>query len=479
MPARRYTWQGKDAAENGAGNCVAQDLQAEPEHPLRCRFHCVAYNYGGNRLNLLKKKHLGRNMRRRSETRLSTASGLRLELFCCLLATLASTARSDEEAPPEASQDFRAAQLVRIQLPLTGNADQALRNTLLRARDRLTAQAQAENQADRPLLIIEITPAAGAASDGDGSQFERALALAEFLTSREMTDVKTVAFIPRSIRGHGVLVAIACEELIMAPEAEIGDAAGQDEAGRTVVTAYREVADRRRTFPEALAVGLVDPGVEVVQVESEEGIDFLLGSQLDDFRNDHEIIDERTLADRGAAARFNGRDGREFGFVRFLASQRNEVARALNVDPTSLVEDQSLSAAWDPIVMEIRGEITPRMASELETSLGSELKRGANWICLRIDSSGGDLTASMRIASMFASLDPNSVRTVAYVPVEARGGAALAALACDQLTMHPTAQLGISPDVADGAAPPAGSAGQQRTRRRHQPIAALAGRRRK
>src|SRR4029079_7724349 len=46
-----------------------------------------------------------------------------------------------------------------------------------------------------------------------------------------------------------------------------------------------------------------------------------------------------------------------------------------------------------------------------------------------------------------AELDPNSVRTVAYVPVEAKGGAALIALACDQLVMDSNAVIGIGPEA--------------------------------
>ena len=37
---------------------------------------------------------------------------------------------------------------------------------------------------------------------------------------------------------------------------------------------------------------------------------------------------------------------------------------------------------------------------------------------------------------------PNEVQTVAYVPVDASGGAALVALACDQLVMQPEAHVG-------------------------------------
>jgi membrane-bound serine protease (ClpP class) len=41
-----------------------------------------------------------------------------------------------------------------------------------------------------------------------------------------------------------------------------------------------------------------------------------------------------------------------------------------------------------------------------------------------------------------AALDKNEVRTVAYVPGDASGGAALVALACDQLVMQPDAHVG-------------------------------------
>jgi membrane-bound ClpP family serine protease len=74
--------------------------------------------------------------------------------------------------------------------------------------------------------------------------------------------------------------------------------------------------------------------------------------------------------------------------------------------------------------------------------LGTTLDHsGANWIGVRIDSSGGDLEGSVRLATALAELDANTVRTVAYVPAEASGGAAIVALACDQLVMHPTARL--------------------------------------
>ena len=71
--------------------------------------------------------------------------------------------------------------------------------------------------------------------------------------------------------------------------------------------------------------------------------------------------------------------------------------------------------------------------------------RDVNFVCLWIDSPGGSVTDAMRLADFLAfQLDPSKVRTVAYVPHEARSDAAIVALACDQLVMHPRAVLGGS-----------------------------------
>jgi membrane-bound serine protease (ClpP class) len=362
---------------------------------------------------------------------------------------------SQAAAAPEAAQPPAVpgglAALVHVNLPLSSGAEAPLKVMLGRARDKLLEQARTRGDARRPVLVLRIAPASSTSDGGAGSQFETVLSLARFLTSREMAEVKTVAWLPRTIRGHGVLAAIACEEIVMAADAEIGDA-GVDEAdaagvSRTVVEAYREIADAKRTLPVALAEAMIDPAAEVVQVESDEGVRFLRRDEVEEFRRDHEIIDEHVLVPAGSLARFTGREGRQFGFVKYLADDRPAVAKALSVPVESLEEDQSLLTDWNPIMLEIRGEVTPGSVSQLTTLLGNHLTGGANWVGVRIDSVGGDLSACVELAARLAELDPNSVRTVAYVPVEARGGAAIIALACDQLVMHPDAVIGVGPNA--------------------------------
>ncbi len=338
--------------------------------------------------------------------------------------------------------------LVRVHLPLTGSADQVLEATIGRLRDRLTEAASRAKDARRPTLILQLEPHR---QEGEGSQFERAFALARFLSGRKMAGVKTVAFVPRSIRGHGVLLALACEEIVMAADATLGEAgideAGQGVIGQTVVGAYREIAESRRTMPVALALGMIDGAAEVLLVETEKGTEFVLRSELESLAQQREVIDERVLVPAGTMASFEGREGREFGFVKFLATDRNGLARALDVPLEAIREEDTLAGEWVPTMIDLRGPITHRMANQMETMLSTAIEQNINWIGLRIDSAGGDLAASVRIATTLARLDANSVRTVGYVPAEATGGAALVALACDQLVMHPEARLGAASPI--------------------------------
>lgn len=353
----------------------------------------------------------------------------------------------EADPPPPADPVQEEVALVRVHLPLTGNADQVLQSTISRVRDRLVDRAKLNGDQRRPLLVLQMEPHRDA---GAGSQFERVLSLARFLSGREMSGVKTVAFVPRSIRGHGTLLPLVCEEIVMAPEATIGEAAADESdgsIGKTVIGAYQEIAESRRTMPVALALGMVDPAAEVLQIETEQGIEFVLKRDFDRADEQREILSEQTIVPAGTLASFEGREGRQYGFVKFLASNREGLARALQVPVTAIREEDTLAGEWKPTIIDLQGEITPRVASRIETMLTTALEQRVNWIGVRIDSSGGDLASCVQLATTLAKLDANSVRTVAYVPAEARGGAALSALACDQLIMHPEARLGALEEI--------------------------------
>src|SRR5690606_20911228 len=69
-------------------------------------------------------------------------------------------------------------------------------------------------------------------------------------------------------------------------------------------------------------------------------------------------------------------------------------------------------------------------------------RKEVNFVCVWIDSPGGSHADSIRLAQRLADLETASVHTVAYIPVEARSDASLAALACDSIVMAPDAVIG-------------------------------------
>ena len=123
---------------------------------------------------------------------------------------------------------------------------------------------------------------------GEGSDFGRALNLANFLSSRTVSGAKTVAYIPKTIKGHAVLVAMACEAIVMAPDAEIGetgiDLHPEEMNDPTVRSGYFQIAKRRQTIPPQVALGMLDREVEVLEVDTETSSKFVLRSELDELR---------------------------------------------------------------------------------------------------------------------------------------------------------------------------------------------------
>ncbi len=355
----------------------------------------------------------------------------------------ADAKRPDAKAAPRrpAPKAQQAGRLVRIPLPITGNVDKQVMQTVQKALADMSADG------DRPVLVLEFSSAQN--QTGQGSDFGRSLELARYLSSREVSKAKTVAYIPKAVQGHAVLVAMACEEIIMAHEAQIGEAGidepAEEAIGATMRSGYLEIASRRRTIPGEVALGMLDKSVEVLKVETEVSREFVLRSDLDALKQKHTIQPPKVLSRAGQLARFSGREARELGFVKYLAADRAALAKILSLSPDALEDDPSLFGGWRPVRIAIKGPINGASITRIQRMIEDQMRgQDANFICLWIDSPGGSLVDSMNLANFLADLDRGKVRTVAYVPAEARADAALIAMACDQLVMHHNAVLGGS-----------------------------------
>lgn len=342
----------------------------------------------------------------------------------------------------DAARAAPEAVLVPVRLPITGTRDTQVTAAILRQLDVLRRAAP-----ERGVLVLEFT---GGDGDPAASDFGRALELARFLTDARLTGVKTVAFLPQGVSGHAVLPVLACEEIVMPADAVLGPA---HVPGATidapVRVAYGEIAARRRTVPPAVAVSLVDPATRVARVATDAGEQFVAPGEIDDLRRRGVVLDVEELQPSPLA--LPGRRARELGFVRLLASSVRDVTAGLGLPDGSLTANPALDGGWRPTQVVLSGAITGDAVGRIRTRLERAIAEGCNLLCLRIDSAGGAPEQALVLATWLASLDPADVRTVAYVPREARGDAALVALACDELVIHPAATIG-----GDGAAAIAG-----------------------
>ena len=339
----------------------------------------------------------------------------------------------------------RVGRLVRVPLPIVGDVD----NQSLRRINAALSELRRDKNATERLLVIELDP--GRSEFGAGSDFARALRLAEYLTSRNLADVKTVAYLPRTVKGHAVLVALACQEIVMAPEAQIGEAGidlpPDEPVSLNVVNSYREIARRRGTVPEEIALGMVHAELSVYRVTTEEGEAFVLGDELEAYRQTYTVVGEpEEVVGRGSLGLFSARDGRADRWVAYLAEDREALARRLELPKESLRGDVFLTGTPKPRRFELGGAINSRLITTRKRMIDDAIRQDkVNFVCLSLNSAGGSAEAAISLASFLAEL-PREVRTVAYIDQEARGVAALVAMACDDIVMHPVAVLGGDQD---------------------------------
>lgn len=92
------------------------------------------------------------------------------------------------------------------------------------------------------------------------------------------------------------------------------------------------------------------------------------------------------------------------------------------------------------VVIRFEGMITPIIEHFFYRQLAAAERAGADLVIVEIDSPGGLVDPSFQIAQKLRYVD--WAQTVAFIPREALSGAAVVALGCDQIYMHPDALMG-------------------------------------
>ncbi len=155
------------------------------------------------------------------------------------------------------------------------------------------------------------------------------------------------------------------------------------------------------------------------------------------------ILDVQTIKEAGEAGLYSGNKARGFEVLAVQTAQnRGEIAQLYNLPREALRYDPVGGDKPRAQMIKVDGKIEPVLEAFIERQIDRAVESGVNMIIFHIDSAGGPLTQSQNLASAIADLDPKKVRTVAFIPKEATGSAAVVALGCDEIYLQPTAHLG-------------------------------------
>lgn len=336
--------------------------------------------------------------------------------------------------PPTSSAVSGPTFLVRVPLPITGSVDLQVKQTLE------NILQQSADDGPRPTVVLEFAQE----EHGVGSEFERSLALARFLTSNRAGRMRTVAYLQQSVYGHALLVVCACEQIVAHPDAELGDAGrGETTIDVTMRSGYREIASRRMTVPVAVVLGMLDSQLRLTKVQTATGVRYVLQDELATLEQDGLILEATSLHQTNRPLILSGRQLRvEHGFASHLAKTRQDLAVALGINFNDLRTPWTARRPQQPLFVEVP-DATRATARRVRRIVEQERRRHpVDWVCFHITSSGGFPVESADLARYAADLTRQDIYTVAYVSVESRADAALPALLCDQLIVHPTAIIG-------------------------------------
>lgn len=304
-------------------------------------------------------------------------------------------------------------------------------------------QTKAVREKRQAILVLEISP--GSSRQGQVHD------LARVLVSPELSNVRTVAWIPKTLDGNHTILALACHEIYMPADVALGDI-GRGKALSDVEQNFvLDIVDRGRNLrmSRAIAKGMMDPANAVLRVQLEDANSktrqqFLTAPELRELQNQNVVILQTdTIKDPGQPGIFKGSEASKAGFlVAATPANRNEVVAELNLPLEAMREEGGSHSDVVARVIAVNSVVGKQLADFIARETQHAISDGVNMIIYDIDSPSGDKLQAQNVASQIAELDPAKVTTVAWVRKEATQAGALIAVSCDRIFLADDATIG-------------------------------------
>lgn len=364
---------------------------------------------------------------------------------------------TEVEADPTSAPDLnpgppaplRSCVVVGVPLPITLSVGQQIQRSLQVVASKAPAGNTIQN---RPVVLLEFETRK--TESGSSSDLGACISLAQFLTSPAMSRMQTIAYIPANnksnqpikgqLNGHAVLVAIACSQIVMEDGTAIGNAGTTDASDASYIAeVYKGIASQRFTLPVEVVLSMLQKDRGLFRVTTEDQVLFVDEAELKRIESAGQAIETTTLAPASERALLTSQQLQQFRLITYRVTSKAELARKLNLAPDQLSVDASDGGTWTAIAIAVPDVLDQRTARWIVRSINPAIGRyDANLLLLEIEDSVGGLEAGVDLARAIAEINSADVRTVAVIRNSARSGAALAALACDQMILHKGATLG-------------------------------------
>ncbi len=224
-------------------------------------------------------------------------------LACCVALKAVSALRADDV--PNPADEPLAAGYVTLTSPIDDQLIGWVREVGLKL------QNEAGKDERKAILVIEVTPGT--------SQFHHVYGLAEFLTSAALSRVTTVAWVPETVTGNNVLAALACKEIVLHPDAQLGDIGRGQAVPREQQEIVLNLVSKRhnKLVNRALAESMMNPQTTLLQltVEPADGMSerrLVTEAEASRLRDSGVVIrDSRTIKEAGVPGLFSGAQARQ------------------------------------------------------------------------------------------------------------------------------------------------------------------------
>lgn len=349
-----------------------------------------------------------------------------------LVMTLHQLVRAQETQENEPKTGYE----ISVPIPLdTSSATQLVKN--------LTLLTESLPEDRRTTVVLKLQNEA--TTSAGKTAFEDALKVARAITSPKLRRLKIVTYLDSEISGHVVLTVIASEALVTTQNAVLGNASADEESpDPTIRLTYESIAERRGLFPKPMVAALVDPGLELAEITRLGGEqEFVTTRKLAELRKEGKILSENVISPAGTPLQLDARTLRRARISAGLVNSFEQASEVLDLAELKPLQQAGVLGAANGVLLEITGSIVPGRVQRWQSNLNATLTSDEinTWL-ISIDSTGGDLNGSMTLAGWFSKPEP-PLRTVAgFINGEARGDAAVLALACKPLLMGPDATIG-------------------------------------